>query len=66
MKHKIYGFLSNTRAREVNTVGAVDLIVSSNGGVWLAFLRAENLGTLEVGTTSIEFDLAGHVEENLL
>jgi hypothetical protein len=38
----------------------------SNGGVGLTFLRAENLGTLEVGTTSTKFVPARHVEENPL
>jgi hypothetical protein len=46
------GSLSDTRTREVEGVGAMGLIVSSNGGVRLAFLRAEYLGTLEVGTMS--------------
>ena len=35
------GSLSDTRAREVDNVGAVGFIVSSNGGIGLAFLRAE-------------------------
>ena len=58
--------LSDTRAREVEGVGAVGLIVSSNGGVRLAFLRAEDLGTFKVGTTSTKFIHAFKVEENLL
>jgi hypothetical protein len=58
--------LSGAKAREVQGVGAVGLIVSSNGGVRLAFLRAEYLGTLEVGTTSTEFVYAFKVDENLL
>jgi hypothetical protein len=60
------GSLSNTRAREVEGVRAVGLIISSNGGVRLAFLRAEDFNTLEVGTTSIEFIHAFKVEYNLL
>jgi hypothetical protein len=60
------GSLSNTRAREVEDVRAVGLIVSSNGCVRLAFLRAEDLDTLEVGTTSTEFIHAFKVEQNLL
>jgi hypothetical protein len=56
------GSLSNTRTREVEGVGAVGLIVSSNGGVKLMFLRAEDLGTLEVGTTSTKFVHAFKVE----
>jgi hypothetical protein len=60
------GSLSNTRAREVEGVRAVGLIVSSNGGVRLAFVQAEDLGTLEVGTTSTEFVDAFKVEYNLL
>ena len=46
---KSCGSLSNMRAREIDAVGTVDLIVSSNQGVGLAFLQAEYLGTLEVG-----------------
>jgi hypothetical protein len=60
------GSLSNTRAREVEGVKTVGLIVSSNGCVRLTFLRAEDFGTLEVGTTSTEFIHAFKVEENLL
>jgi hypothetical protein len=60
------GSLSNTRAREFEGVRAVGLIVSSNGGVRLAFVRAKDLGTLEVGTTSTEFVDAFKVEYNLL
>ena len=60
------GSLSDTRAREVEGVGAVDLIVSPNRGVGLTFLQAGDLGTLEVGTTSIKFVSAFEVEENLL
>jgi hypothetical protein len=52
--------------KEVEGVRAVGLIVSSNGCVRLAFLRAENFGTLEVGTTSTEFVDAFKVEYNLL
>jgi hypothetical protein len=52
---RLCGSLSNTRAREVEGVKAAGLIVSSNGGVRFAFLRAEDLGTLEVGTTSKKF-----------
>jgi len=55
-------FLSNTRAREVEGVRAVGLIISSNGGVRLAFLQAEDFSTLEVGTTSTEFIYAFKVE----
>jgi hypothetical protein len=54
------------RTREVEGVGAVGLIVSSNGGVRLAFLRAEDLGTLEVGSTITKKFRAFKVEENLL
>jgi hypothetical protein len=61
-----YGSLSNTKAREVEGVRAVGLIISSNGGVRLAFVRAEDLGTLKVGTTSTEFVDAFKVEYNLL
>jgi hypothetical protein len=60
------GSLSDTRAREVEGVGAVGLIVSSNGGVRLTFMRAEYLGTLEVRTTNTKFVSARHVEEDLL
>ena len=60
------GSLSDTRAREVDGVRAVDFIVSSNWGAGLAFLRAEYLGTLDVGTTSTKFVPTRHVEENLL
>jgi hypothetical protein len=60
------GSLSNTRARVVEGVRAVGLIVSTNGGVRLAFLRTEYLGTFEMGTTSTEFVDAFKVEENLL
>jgi hypothetical protein len=60
------GALSDTKAKEVDSVGAVGFAVSSNGGVGLAFLQAEHLNTLEVGTTSTEFVTAMHVEDNLL
>jgi hypothetical protein len=60
------GSLSETRAREFDGVGAVDFIVSSNADIRLAFLRAKYLGTLEVGTTSLKFVPARHVEENRL
>jgi hypothetical protein len=60
------GSLSNTRAREVDGVRAVGLIVSTNGGVGLAFLRAEYFGTFEVGTTITKFVDAFKVDENLL
>jgi hypothetical protein len=40
----------------------VVLIVSTNGGVKLAFLRAEDFGTLEVGTTSTKFIYAFKVK----
>jgi hypothetical protein len=56
------GSLSNTRAREVEGVRAVGLIVSSNGGIRLSFLRAEDFGALEVGTTSTKFVNAFKVE----
>jgi hypothetical protein len=49
MKHETCGSLSNTRAREVDGIRAVGLIVSTNGGVRLAFLRAEYFGTFEMG-----------------
>ena len=49
------GFVSNTRARKIDGVGAVGFIFSSYGGVGLVFLQAKYLGTLEVGTTSTEF-----------
>jgi len=61
-----YGSLSDTRAREVESVRAVGLIVSSNGGVRLASLRAEDLSTFEVGITSTEFVHAFKVEQNFL
>jgi hypothetical protein len=61
-----YGSLSNTRAREFDGVRAMGLIVSTNGGVRLAFLRAEYFDTFEVGTTSTKFVNAFKVEENLL
>ena len=60
------GSLNDTRAREVDDVEAMGLIVSSNGDVGLAFLRAEYLGTLEVGTTSTKFVPAFEIKENLL
>ena len=60
------GSLSNTRARKIDDVGAVGLIVNSNGSVGFAFIRAKYLGTLQVGTTSIEFFSAFEVNENLL
>jgi hypothetical protein len=58
--------LSHTRARDVEGVTAVDFIVSSNGGVRLAFLQVADLCSFEVGTTSTEFVDAFKVEENLL
>ena len=61
-----YGFLGDTRAREIEGVGAVSHVVSSNVGVGLAFLQAKYLGTLEVGTTSIGIVTAFEVKENLL
>jgi hypothetical protein len=60
------GSLSDARAREVDGVGAVGFIVSSNGGVGLAILEAKDLGILKVGTTSTEFVSTRHVEQNLL
>ena len=60
------GSLSDTRAREVEGVGAVGFIISSNGGIMLAFVGAKDLGTLKVGTTSTKFLSARHVEKNLL
>jgi hypothetical protein len=53
------------RTREVEGIGVVGLIISSNGGVGHSFLRAEDLGTLKVGTTSTEFVHAFKVGENL-
>jgi hypothetical protein len=60
------GFFSDTGAREIEGVGAVRFIVSSNGDIGLAFLEAKDLDTLNVGTTSIKFLSARHVEKNLL
>jgi hypothetical protein len=58
--------LNDTKAKKIDGIRAVGFIVNSNGGVGLAFLRAEHLGTLEVGTTSTTTVPARHVEENLL
>ena len=58
--------MCDTGAREVECVEAVGFIVSTNGGVGLAFLRDKYLGTLEVGTTSIEIVSAFDVKEDLL
>ena len=60
------GSLSDTRAREIDGVGAVDLFVGSNRGVGLAHLRFEHLGTLEVGITSAKFFPTGHVKKHFL
>jgi hypothetical protein len=46
---KSCGSLSDTRAKEVDDLGVVGFIVSPNGVDGFAFLRAEYLGTLEVG-----------------
>lgn len=63
---RLCGSLGNTRTREIDGVGAMGLIISSNGGVGFVFLRAEYLGTLEVETTSIEYIPAFEVNENLV
>ena len=60
------GSLSDTKRREIEGVGMVAFIVNANRGIRLAFLRAEDLGTLEVETTSTEFVLAFEVKENVL
>ena len=41
-------------------------IIGSNGGVGLAFLQSEHLGTLKVGTMSAIYVLAIHAKENVL
>ena len=60
------GSFSNKRAIKVQGIMAVGLIVNSNGGVELALLRAEYLGTLKMGTTSTTFVPAFEVKVNLL
>ena len=59
------GSLSDTRTREIEDVGTVGSNVSTYQGIRLAFLRAEDLGTFEVGTTSTKFVPAIKVEKNL-
>ena len=58
--------LSDTRAREIDGVGVVDLFVGSNRGVGLVLLRSEHFGTLEVGIMNANFFPAGYVEKNHL
>jgi hypothetical protein len=58
--------LNDTRASEIEGVGAVGFNVSSNGGVGLAFLRAEYLGTLEVGTTSTKLVIKKNYKKSTL
>ena len=60
------GSLSNTRARKVEGVRAVGLIISTNWGVGFACLRTEDLGTLEVETTNTEIVSPFEVKENLM
>ena len=63
---KSCGYLGDIRAREVDNVKAVGFLVCSNGGVGLALLQSEHLGTLEVGIKSATFVPTTHVKENLL
>lgn len=44
--------LSHTKARKVDVIMEVGILVGSNGGAAFALMRSEHLGTLEEGIYS--------------